>query len=178
MRVLRSLVGAVTALAFFVQSTGLAYADPPAPPPLPGAAIIVAPQPNPSVFVHLDADDGVALESIAPGSERWAVACTAPCDAQVPTVNAYRVSGEGIRRSRPFELAVSPGLGQHIVIHVSPASKRGFVAGIALLSTGAVALGVGAGVYLDGAVGGCTEVDALGVCDARAPNTHARHAAG
>ncbi len=240
MRASRSLVGAVTALSFVAQSTGLAYASPPqaegqsvpplpAPPPAgdaiylkggetirgtlvemlpndhatlrlstgqnavvawgqidrierqpfrgaPAGPIPAAPPPSGSAFVHLEAEEGIVLESIAPGSGRWALACTAPCDAEVPLADQFRVGGESVRSSRAFGLAASPG--QHVVIRVSPASKGRFTAGIGLLSAGGAALFVGAVVYLVGAAGNCTEVDSLGACYARAPNGGVETAGG
>jgi hypothetical protein len=226
----RSLVSAVTALAFFVQATGLAHAtapqaevqpapnvarppvpaSPPPPPPstfapppgsalappaLPGGDVIYlkdggllrgrlleilpndhatlqlptgqnaivkwrkidgierqfAQAPSPGVLlpptvagsaiVHMDADPGVTLESIAPGSERWELACTTPCDAELPLANPYRVAGPNVRPSRPFGITASPG--QHVVLTISAGSKGASAGGIALMAAGGVAASIG-----------------------------------
>jgi LPXTG-motif cell wall-anchored protein len=134
-----------------------------------GPGVVSAPPETGSVVVHMDADDGVVLERIQPGSGRWILACTAPCDAALPLADEYRIGGRSIRRSRPFVLAGSPG--QHIQISVSPASKGAFTGGIALSSVGAAALGIGLIVLLVGAIGTCTDEDEFGVCDASTPNT-------
>jgi hypothetical protein len=265
MRVLRPIVSVVTALAFFVQATGLAYAAPPqadvqpvpynpsqpipvpaqpaypaAPAPVPApspgytqagaggdsvylkgggmmrgtlvemlpndhatlqlpsgqnaiiewgkidhierAAPTVGPLAPPvsggfappprrprfeggnrgSAVVHLDADPGVVLESISPGSGRWALVCAAPCDAAVPLGRQYRIAGEGIRPSRAFGIEAAPG--GHAEISVSAATKGGFQGGIALSSVGAGAIIVGLTVVFVGALGACGDGD-FGTCD-------------
>jgi hypothetical protein len=134
----------------------------------PAPALGLVPPSSGSVLVHLDADDGVVLEHIAPGSGRWRPACTAPCDAELPLADQYRIGGDSIRRSRPFVLVGNPG--QHVLISVSPASKGAFTGGIALSSVGAAAFGLGLVVLLIGAIGTCTEEDDFGVCDATTPN--------
>jgi hypothetical protein len=224
----RSLVSAVTALALFVQATGLAHAAPPPPPgsalpaPAPpgGDAIYLkdggtlrgqliemlpndhatirlptgqnaiapwsnierierpfaqAPPPGSflpapltgSAFVHVAADSGVTLESIAPG-EQWTLACTAPCDAELPLGNQYRISGSSVRRSRPFAITAIPG--QHAVITVSAGSKRRFAGGVALLSVGAAAAAVGLFVFAIGATE-CSDGGVVVCVDGYAPNS-------
>jgi hypothetical protein len=110
-----------------------------------------------TVIVHLEADPGVALESIAPGSGRWALVCAAPCDAQVPLGRQYRIAGEGIRASRAFRIEAPPG--QRVTITVSAASKSAFSGGIALSSVGAAGIVVGLSVVLFGALEACSLVD-------------------
>jgi len=87
------------------------------------------------------ADPGVTLESIAPGSGGWELACTTPCDAELPLANQYRVAGPNVRRSRPFGITASPG--QHVVLTISAGSKGAFAGGIALVGAGGAAAGIG-----------------------------------
>jgi hypothetical protein len=134
------------------------------------------PGPGPTVFVHVEGDEGVVLDSIAPGSVRWTRVCVAPCDAELPLTQMYRIDGENIRRSRPFSLSASPG--QHVVISVSPASKSGFAGGVALASVGVAALTVGLVVLLVGAVGQCSEEDEFGNCYGYTPNSGLESAGG
>jgi hypothetical protein len=110
-----------------------------------------------TVIVHLDADPGIVLESIAPGSGRWALVCAAPCDAQVPLGRQYRIAGEGIRASRAFRIEAPPG--QRVTITVSAASKSAFSGGIAVSSVGAAGIVVGLSVLLFGALEACDVVD-------------------
>jgi len=112
-----------------------------------------------SVLVHMDAEEGVVLESIAPGSGRWALVCAAPCDAQVPLGREYRISGEGIRPSRPFGIQAPPG--QRVTLSVVTGSRAGYSGGLALTSVGSAAVVVGLFVVLFGALGTC---DSFGNC--------------
>ncbi len=254
MRVLRPLISVITALAFFLQVTGLAYAQSPPgdvqpvpyapaqPVPVPGGGVQVAPAPQPqgvapagigpdavylkgggmmrgtliemlpndhatiqlptgqnaiiewgkidhieraapaavrppvmmpglappvvavaprgSAFVHLDTDQGLVLESIAPGTGRWAMVCAAPCDAQLPIGREYRISGEGVRPSRPFGLGAAPG--QRVIITASGASRGAFAGGVALTTVGTAAVIIGLVVLLVGAAGTCDAFS--GVC--------------
>lgn len=170
MRAQRSLVSAVTALVFFAQATGLAYAVPPQgeAQPVPyaagqrlfseGRASTTGLPPGTrgsSAFVHVTADEGIVLESLVPGSGRWDLVCMAPCDVELPLANQYRIGGPNIRTSSPFGVSASPG--QRVLITVAPASKAGFTGGVTLLSTGGAATGIGLVVLLLGAIGMCTE---------------------
>lgn len=161
----RSLVSAVTALAFFVQSTGLACAAPPeaeAEPvpyavgqrPQAGGRLATIGTKGDSVFVHVTADEGIVLESLSPGGGRWDLVCMAPCDVELPLSNLYRIGGPNIRTSSPFGVSASPG--QRVLITVAPASRAGFTGGVALLSAGGAATGIGLAVLLLGAIGTCT----------------------
>jgi hypothetical protein len=113
------------------------------------------------------ADKEVVLESLAPG-EQWELACTAPCDAELPLGNQYRISGPSIRRSRPFAITASPG--QHAVITVSAGSKGAFAGGVALLSVGAAAAAVGLFVFAIGATE-CSDGGVVVCVDGYAPNS-------
>jgi hypothetical protein len=115
-----------------------------------------------SVLVHLEADQGVVLQSISPGSGRWAFVCAAPCDAQLPLAAQYRIAGEGVRPSRPFGIEAPPG--QHVTINVAAASRAGFSGGVALSSVGLAGVIVGLSVVLFGALQACNVEDAAGDC--------------
>jgi hypothetical protein len=116
--------------------------------------------PEPTALVHLDADPGVVLESVSPGTGRWAVVCAGPCDAALATDREYRVAGEGILSSRPFRIHAAPG--QRVVISVSTASRSARSAGAALTSVGSAAIVVGIIVLVYGALA-CTP-DQFGDC--------------
>jgi hypothetical protein len=161
----RSLVSAVTALAFMAQATGLAYAAPPEaeaqPAPYaagqrPGAGgrLATTGTKGNSVFVHVTADEGIVLESLAPGTGAWDLVCMAPCDVELPLSNLYRIGGPNIRTSSPFRVSARPG--QQVLITVAPASRAAFTGGVALLSAGGAATGIGLVVLLLGAIGTCT----------------------
>jgi hypothetical protein len=118
-------------------------AAPPPPPPSP-----FSPTPNlGNAWVHVEADRAVALEGLSPQGN-WSVACMAPCDAELPLANDYRITGEGIRSSRVFRITAMAG--QHVVINVNPASKGGFTGGVVLTSIGPVVFFIGAIVWLVG----------------------------
>jgi hypothetical protein len=98
-----------------------------------------------SVFVHVrvagDAEigDGVRLEQRSSGNGDWTAVCVAPCDAELPAVGAYRVTGDGIAPSGAFQLDRS----ERDMIIVHPTS-RGHATG------GYWAMGVGGVVALAG----------------------------
>jgi len=97
-----------------------------------------------SAHVHIDSDREVTLERQSNGT--WLSACSAPCDADLPVDDNYRVVGSGIRASRPFRLAARPG--ERVYLTVDAASKGAFVGGIVLISIGAPVLLIGGLVLL------------------------------
>jgi hypothetical protein len=117
---------------------------------------------EPTAVVHLDADPDVALQSVSPGTGRWATVCAGPCDAPVPIDREYRVAGPGIRSSRPFRIHAAPG--QHVTITVNAASAAARSAGVALSSIGSAAIIIGVIVLVYGALGACEQTDAFGDC--------------
>jgi hypothetical protein len=184
MRVLWSVTSTLACVAFVLQTTGLAYAQPPqvhAPPgpppepslspaptpPFPGgvfppgqpALYLPYPQP-PSVVVHLDAEQGVTLQGLPSGAKRWAPVCAAPCDFLVPLEGEYRITGRGLRSTKPFVLVGETG--QRINLEVEPSSQGGFVGGIVLGSVGVVSVITGTVLWLLGAAcsgGACSVGD-------------------
>jgi hypothetical protein len=126
---------------------------------------------GPTAFVHLDADQAIVLESLSDqgGWPHWSAVCTAPCDAELPLRHEYRLAGGDMRPTRPFGLAANPG--QHVVLHVSPASKGAFTAGVVLTSVGGAAIAVGLVVLLFGALGACEQTDVFGDCLQSQANT-------
>ena len=76
----------------------------------------VAP-PMPTVFVHLDTGDPVSLERRARAGGPWQFACTAPCDANLPAYDLYRVVRQGEQQYGVFALNGPPGTRVEIAIH-------------------------------------------------------------
>jgi hypothetical protein len=66
--------------------------------------------------------------------------CRAPCNEDVPLDWEYKVQGEGMKSSRTFHLEASAG---ESIVHVDPASKGWFIAGIVGMSTGGAAAVIG-----------------------------------
>ncbi len=99
-----------------------------------------------TAVVHVEADRQVVLER----SDRtgpWSVACTSPCDKELPLASRYRFAGAGVRNSGAFQLAAGPG--EHTVLHVKSASKALVVAGYFLAGTGLATAGAGSLVLLN-----------------------------
>jgi hypothetical protein len=67
--------------------------------------------------------------------------CKAPCDTNVPTNYAYRIVGDGLRRSGDFRLSGHDG--DHETITVSEATSAGFTSGIAGAVLGGIGIGIG-----------------------------------
>jgi hypothetical protein len=107
--------------------------SPPPPPPSQGSA-----------FVHIEGDQPVTVER--KDGRTWSLACSSPCDAELPLGVTYRVGGAGIRNSSPFRLNAQPG--DRVILDVNTASKGSFVGGIVVAGVGVVVLLVGAMVLL------------------------------
>lgn len=71
----------------------------------------------PTVFVHLDTGDPVSLERRARSGGPWQFACTAPCDANLPAYDLYRVVRKGEQQRGVFALKGPPGSRVEIAIH-------------------------------------------------------------
>lgn len=106
-----------------------ANADEAAPP---------APAEEPTVMLHVDSPEVVAIER----DDTNELVCTSPCDVKVPATARYRVGGS--RVSAPFVLDARK---KDATITVAPASKRGMTIGIVALSAGG-ALAIAGGITL------------------------------
>jgi hypothetical protein len=105
----------------------------PQTPPQGGTTPTPAPVSTGSVFVHIDASSNVDLEQLKDGT--WSVVCNNPCDRSLSKDHDYRISGSGVRRSKPFRLSGENG--QRILMTVDPASPGGYALGIVGISIGA-----------------------------------------
>jgi hypothetical protein len=121
-------------------------ASSPAPAPVPPPVVAPPRSSGGSAVVHIESDAPVILERRDPGGGRWALACSAPCDEELPLASSYRISGAGVRDSNSFRLNARPG--DHIVLDVSTASKGAFAGGIVLTSIGGGSLLLGAMVLM------------------------------
>jgi hypothetical protein len=99
-----------------------------APPQTPAP-----PPPTGNVFVHIDSGGTVQLEQLKDGT--WSVVCTNPCDVSLSKDHDYRITGGGVRRSKPFRLSGENG--QRVLMTVDTASSGGFALGIVAISIGA-----------------------------------------
>jgi len=113
--------------------------------------------PKSSVWVHVEAPDGVLIQQDITNDDNWRTVCSAPCDKLLPTAFYYRVTGGGIKSSADFTLSASPGTRERLV--VDGASKSALVLGIVALSAGALAAYIGLLVAAAGALAGDGEGD-------------------
>jgi hypothetical protein len=132
----------------------------PAPAPLSTAVPPPAPVQLATALVHIESESPVTLETGE--GKSWSLVCSAPCDRALPLGPSYRITGPGIRNSGPFSLAARPG--GSVVLQVDTASKGGFVGGIVLVSTGAVAVVTGLVLVLVGAIASDTHSSCTSDC--------------
>jgi len=93
------------------------------------------------VYVHVrDAPPELVIEE---WGAVWEIACKGECDRALDVDGTYRMSGAGIRASKPFQLAAENG---NVVLDFQKRSSRGFSAGVALTVTGATFLATGLAV--------------------------------
>jgi hypothetical protein len=104
---------------------------------LPGAtAPTAAPMNGPRARVHITSSSTVVLYRRVPGSTAWTMACTSPCDAELPLGDSYRVTGNGVAQSSEFSLQGSPN--STIELKVDGQSTGGMVLGGALAAIGSL----------------------------------------
>jgi hypothetical protein len=89
----------------------------------------------------VDGPSGTEVLGRAVRGAEWTPVCRAPCDEEVPLDWEYRVHGAGMKASGGFNLEAFAG--QSVVVHVDPASKGWFIAGVVGMSTGGAAAVVG-----------------------------------
>jgi len=131
-----------------------------APPPLtpaPVKPLPAAPPPKPSTspgsaampVVHLEGPSELVLEQQY--EREWTEVCRVPCDIRLRSDLRYRITGAGLRTSRPFSLVPSGG---HVELDVTPASDGPRATGLALIVTGSIVTPIGLLVALAGASNG------------------------
>jgi hypothetical protein len=108
--------------------------DAPTSPAPPIQRLIVR---GPTRRLHLAANRSVTLEVRQFGS-LWAVACTSPCDRELPVSADYRVIGDDVRSSHAFTFTPPPGETVDLIVQAAPAWYKGV--GIGLVVTGSLAL--------------------------------------
>lgn len=127
------------------------------------AAAVPAPPPETAAFVQLGGDP-VDLEQQV-GPKEWRPICSTPCNATVFGQGTYRVSGDGIRASKPFVLARPEGRNALWVDGASSVARAG---SLGLIGGGAAAVGVGVFLVFAGAFGGSKDLAIGGVATAGA----------
>lgn len=114
-------------------------------------------KPVKTAMVHIESERPVRLEAQT-GPKAFNFVCASPCDKELDLDALYRITGDGVRTSRPFSIEAQAG--QRIVIEVDPGSKGAFVGGIILVSVSPVVSLIGLVVWavnaVDGSDGGRT----------------------
>jgi hypothetical protein len=157
------------------QPVVLGTAPPPSSPPPPvvtqpppqTAPMVVVQQPQvmgpapgqlPTAVVHIETDEPyLVLQVQSPGGRwdgrgEWTTVCGGSCDRPVPLGLLYRISGDGIRSSKPFEIGAQPGSRVHL--YATTGSSGSFVTGIVVLSLGSASALIGLSLTLLGALVG------------------------
>jgi hypothetical protein len=119
---------------------------PAAPAPAPAPA---APAPATPATVRLDATGaaGALVERQDPQGV-YQFACRVPCKLDLPKDGLYRISGPGLRPSKPFRL--TPDESDRVALQITPASTVTYDTGFALTLAGSAALTLGAVVAYAG----------------------------
>jgi hypothetical protein len=119
----------------------------------PAAPAQVAPAapaaPRKQVLVHIEAPDK-DVYLLADTGHEWERACSSPCDKWMSTDLNYKLAGPSVRQSKPFSLQGENG--DRVVLDVNTASSGTFTLGVVGTVVGSISLGIGALVYLVGAV--------------------------
>jgi hypothetical protein len=109
----------------------------PAPVPAPQAPPPRPPQPaGPVARVHIRSSGTLFLYQRAPNDADFALACTSPCDRDLPLGDVYKIGGSDIKTTSEFRLDGEPG--STIEISVSGPSWAGIVGGGLLTIAGGV----------------------------------------
>jgi hypothetical protein len=93
--------------------------------------------------VHIDAPTVVLLHRRPAGSSDWVVACSSPCDKDLPTGDSYRITGRGVTNE---ELVLDAGSSKRVDIEVHPRSVPGMVGGAVIMGIGGALASVGFGL--------------------------------
>ncbi len=95
--------------------------------------------------MHVRTPEPVTLERRTEDTP-WQEVCASPCDAEVPVEGSYRITGDGVHKSRGFHLHPD-GSGQ-VTLDVEPGSSLGHTAGVIMVIGGIPATAVGAVMLL------------------------------
>jgi hypothetical protein len=132
----RRVFAALALAASVTAASRPTRAQAPAPPATPSH------QPDARrILVHIDGAPAAMLQMASNGDDSWTTVCTGSCDALLPVGRAYRIDGDGIRRSGEFQL--QPSLGDRLTLDVNPASSARFAWGVALVPIGAATIATG-----------------------------------
>ncbi len=141
----RHVVAVIAGLAC-IGLAGRADADPlaaggVAAAPVPSRGTDRTPAPGSWVYVHIDSEPGLGLETYDSRWGKWLWMCKAPCDGWVTLGREFRVSGEGFKSSGRFDIDAS--LGQRVTLAVAPGRFGAYVAGIVMMGLGGIGIVVG-----------------------------------
>jgi hypothetical protein len=103
----------------------------------PSLAWAQSPTREGTAWLHVEGPSDTEVLGRSGRRAEWTPVCRAPCDQELPLAWEYRVRGGGIKASGAFELEAFEG--QSVVVHVDPASKGWFIAGVVTMSTAGVA---------------------------------------
>ncbi len=107
----------------------------------PGRAVSAPANGDARVRVHVNAPRPVTLDHRTKDTP-WQPVCESPCDTEVPVEGRYRITGDGVHRSRPFRLA--PSANGQVTLDVDPGSSAAHAGGVVMLIAGIPAAAVGA----------------------------------
>lgn len=103
-----------------------------------------------SVLVHMEGDSDAVLEmQDRKETNAFSPVCNSPCNKVLPLDRMYRITGDGMKDSRPFKLSGSAG--QAVSLDVNPGRRGAFAGGIVMTVLGPITLLTGSLVYLVGA---------------------------
>jgi hypothetical protein len=122
--------------------------EPPAPPQTTPAAPTPA-APHARVLVHIETTNPEVFLLADTGHE-WERVCSSPCDKWMSTDLNYKLAGPSVRQSKPFFLQGENG--DRVVLDVNTASSGMFALGVVGTVVGSISIGLGALVFLVGAV--------------------------
>jgi hypothetical protein len=123
--------------------------------PLACARTALPPVPPPraeTVLLHVEGPSAAEVLGRSGRSAEWTTVCRGPCDEEVPLDWEYRVQGGGMKASDTFNLRASAGQSV-VVVHVDPASKGWFIAGIVGMSTAGAVFVIGVAVTATQSIG-------------------------
>jgi hypothetical protein len=125
----------------------------PAPAPAPVPTALSPSPPTSTIRVRANGDPGTILER---QDERgtFQLACRVPCELTTPSDGLYRITGSGVRTSKPFRL--QPDGRDALSLQITPASEFAYNTGLALTVGGSALFGVGAMVAYVGLINSST----------------------
>lgn len=131
--------GLTSANAGYAEDVAPGAASAEAPPP------VVAPPVGPraaEAILHVESPVPVAVQQRTSEGAPWTAFCASPCDRSFDPSAQYRIAGDGVRPSTPFE--VSPRADGSSIVRVTPGTNGGFYTGVGLLAGGGALIVAGA----------------------------------